>query len=177
MADIDPEYALELAAAENEQPVQALTPDAADPALDVRVGVRRPHGRRDDRRPLAVEDGVEGAAELRVTVVDQEARPATTIIKIHQQVACLLRHPATVGVACSSDVLDSAAADADEHEHVHTAQQDGVHGEEVTGKRRRGVLAQERAPVQPVPLGCRRNPGRSEDVAHQGGRHIDPEHA
>ena len=88
VADVHAEYALELAAAEDQQPVQALTPDAADPALDVRVGVRRPERCPDDPYPLAMEDGVEGAAELRVTIVNQKPRPSATIIKIYQQVAC-----------------------------------------------------------------------------------------
>jgi hypothetical protein len=35
VADVDAEYAVELAVPEDEQPVEALTPDAADPALDV----------------------------------------------------------------------------------------------------------------------------------------------
>jgi hypothetical protein len=37
------------------------------------------------------------------------------------------------------------------------------------------MLAQERAPVPPVALGCRRDPGGSEHVADQGGRDVDPE--
>jgi hypothetical protein len=37
------EDVLELAASEDEQPVQALAPEAADPAPEVRVRVRRPH--------------------------------------------------------------------------------------------------------------------------------------
>jgi hypothetical protein len=98
MADIDPEDALELVAAEDEQPVQALAPHAADPALDARVGVRRPQRRPDHPHPLAVEDGVERAAELRVTVVDQEPRPPAAIAEVQEHVACLLRNPAAVGL-------------------------------------------------------------------------------
>jgi hypothetical protein len=41
---------------------------------------------------------VEGAAELRVTVVDQKPRPPAAIIEIHQQVACLLQRPAPSGL-------------------------------------------------------------------------------
>ena len=37
---IDAEYALELTAVEDEQPVEALSSCAADPALDVRIRVR-----------------------------------------------------------------------------------------------------------------------------------------
>src|SRR5206468_9450244 len=41
VAHIDAEHVLELTAAENQEPVEALAADAADPALDVRVRVRR----------------------------------------------------------------------------------------------------------------------------------------
>jgi hypothetical protein len=70
VAEIDAEDVLELAAAEDEHLVEALSPCAADPALDVRVRVRRPERRPNDPHLLAVEDGVEGAAELGVAVVD-----------------------------------------------------------------------------------------------------------
>jgi hypothetical protein len=75
--------------------------------------------------------------------VDQESRLSATIIKIHEQIACLLDHPGAVGVARRSDVLDPAIADADERQHVKSPQHGGVDGEEVTGERDRGVLAQE----------------------------------
>ncbi len=41
VADIDAEDVFELTAAEDEQPVETLAADAAHPALDVRVRVRR----------------------------------------------------------------------------------------------------------------------------------------
>src|SRR6266581_2062802 len=80
VADIDPEYALELAAIEDQEPVEALPPCAADPALNVRVRVRRSDRSPDDPHRFAVEDGVEGAAELRVPVVDQEPRSLVVIV-------------------------------------------------------------------------------------------------
>jgi hypothetical protein len=42
MTDIDPEYMLQLAAADDQEPVEALAADAADPALHVGVRVRAP---------------------------------------------------------------------------------------------------------------------------------------
>lgn len=42
MAHVDPADVLEVAAAGDQEPVETLTPDAADPALDVRVRVRVP---------------------------------------------------------------------------------------------------------------------------------------
>ena len=43
VANIDAKDLLELSAVEDEEPVEALAPDGADPALDVRVCVRCPH--------------------------------------------------------------------------------------------------------------------------------------
>jgi hypothetical protein len=48
-AGIDAQHVLEMAAAEDQQPVEALTAHAADPALGVRVRVRRLDRRADDR--------------------------------------------------------------------------------------------------------------------------------
>jgi hypothetical protein len=98
-------------------------------------------------------------------------------VDVDQQVARLLHHPGAVGVVGAGHVFDPAAADADEDEHVEPAQQDGVNGEEVAGECRRGVLAQERAPVRPSALGCRWNTGRPEHVADQRGGDVDPERA
>ena len=70
VADMDAEDVLELATSEDQQPVEALPPDAANPALDVSVRVRSADRRPDCLHPLAVEDGIEGAAELRVTIVE-----------------------------------------------------------------------------------------------------------
>jgi hypothetical protein len=123
---IDAEDTVELEPTEDQQSIEALAPYTAHPALDVRVRVRRLGRCPDDPYPLAVEDGVEGAAELRVTVVDQEPRPPATIIEIHLHVPCLLHHPGAVGVARTSEVLDPTCADADEDEHVQAPQQDGV---------------------------------------------------
>jgi hypothetical protein len=84
---IGAEHVLELAAVEDQQPVEALAPYAADPALNVSVRVRRPHRRPDHSDPFALADRVEGAAELRVSVVDQEPRLPPAIIEVDQQVA------------------------------------------------------------------------------------------
>src|SRR2546428_281937 len=80
-----------------------------------------------------------------------------------------------VVVACTGRVLDPAAANADEDEYVQPPQQYGVDGQEVAGERRCSVLAQERAPVLMVALGCRRNTCCSQDIANQRGGDADAE--
>ena len=70
VAHVDVKHVLELAAADDEQPVEALAADAADPALDLGVRVRRLDRRADDLDVLAHEEGVEGSGELRIPVMD-----------------------------------------------------------------------------------------------------------
>jgi hypothetical protein len=73
VVDIDAEDALELPAAGDQEPVEAVAADGADPAFGERVRPRRPKRGADDLDALASEDVVEGAAELAVTIVDNRA--------------------------------------------------------------------------------------------------------
>ena len=72
VTDIDAEDAFELAATDDQQPVEAFPPNGADPALHMGVRVRCPHGCADDLDLLVLEEGVEGTGELGLAVVDQE---------------------------------------------------------------------------------------------------------
>jgi hypothetical protein len=81
------------------------------------------------------------ARELRVTVVDQEPHPPVAVVELHQQVARLLQHPRRVWLARASEVLDAAAADREEDEHVEAAQPDRIDGEEVAGEDRLAMRA------------------------------------
>ena len=62
VADVDAEDMLELAASEDQEPIEALQlpTHAADPAFRVCVRVRRPDRCADDRDVFALEDAVEG---------------------------------------------------------------------------------------------------------------------
>ena len=60
MIDVDAEDALELAAARDQDPVQALAPHSADKPLGVGVRLRRLDRRSDDLDALAAEDLIEG---------------------------------------------------------------------------------------------------------------------
>lgn len=72
--DVSPKHPLEVAAVEDQQPVQALGPHGANPPLGVGAGSRRSHRRRDDLGALAAEDIIEGAGELRVPVPNENSR-------------------------------------------------------------------------------------------------------
>jgi hypothetical protein len=98
MGGVNAEHALELAAVDDQDPVEALAPERADPALGVGVGVWRSDRRADDRHAFAAEDLVEAAAELAVAVVEEEAEGLLPVVEEHQQVARLLRDPATIRI-------------------------------------------------------------------------------
>jgi hypothetical protein len=69
----------------------------------------------------------------------------------HDQVAGLLGHPVTGGVAGDAEQVDSAAADVDGEEHVDPTQENGVDVEEVAGEHRAGLGAADFSPGRPVP--------------------------
>jgi hypothetical protein len=62
VTDVDAEGALELTAVEDQQSVEALAADAADPALHVRVRVRRADRGPDDMHTLITEAGIKHTA-------------------------------------------------------------------------------------------------------------------
>src|SRR5436309_2215570 len=74
MPDVERKDVLEVSAAEEQDPVEALSADAADPALGVRPRLRRPHRRLNHPDPHRAEDLVELTAELAVAVRDKEPR-------------------------------------------------------------------------------------------------------
>jgi hypothetical protein len=71
--DVDAQDALELPAAGDQEPVEAVAADGADPAFGERVCLWRSKWGADDLDAFAAKNIVEVAAELAVAVVDQEA--------------------------------------------------------------------------------------------------------
>jgi hypothetical protein len=67
-----------VSASENEDAIEAVAADGPHPALSERVRVRRLHRSPDHLDLLRAEDFVEGAAELRVAVMDQQLEAAWT---------------------------------------------------------------------------------------------------
>src|SRR6266511_2056252 len=97
MPAIDAEDVLEVAAAEDQDPVEAVGAKRANPALGVGIRVRRPDRRADHSDAFGPEDLIEGVAELRVTVVDEEPERLLRI-ELHDKVASLLGDPVSVWV-------------------------------------------------------------------------------
>src|SRR5689334_4532392 len=105
MAAVDAEYVVEVAAAEDEDSVETVSAESADPALGVSVRVRRLDRRADHPDALSPEGLVEGVAELRVAIVDEEPE-RLLVAEPHDQVARLLGDPPSVRIRRAGDVLD-----------------------------------------------------------------------
>ncbi len=73
MIDIHPEHLLELSPADDQDPVEAVTSDGADPTLGKRVRFRGPEGCADHLNAFAAEDRIEVVSELAIAIVDEEA--------------------------------------------------------------------------------------------------------
>jgi hypothetical protein len=105
MLAVDTEQMVEVAAAQDEDPVETVGAERAYPAFGVGVRVRRLHRRTDHPEALALEDVVEGVAEPRVAVVDEEPE-RLLVAELHDKVARLLGDPAAVRVRRAGDVFD-----------------------------------------------------------------------
>jgi diguanylate cyclase (GGDEF)-like protein len=110
VADEDPEDALEVAAVEDQQPVQPLGARGASEALRDRVRRWCSHRRPDDADAFAAEDLVEGAAVPAIAVANEEAKAA--LAEAETEMAPLLGHPlaARIGaVGCGGSLFTSRA--------------------------------------------------------------------
>ena len=86
MAAVDAQHALEMTAAEDQDPVEAVGADRAHPALGIGVRVWRLDRRVDHSDAFGPEDFIEVVAELRVTVVDEEPE-RLLLTQLHDEVA------------------------------------------------------------------------------------------
>jgi hypothetical protein len=119
-----------LLATHDQQLVQALPADRADPALGDRVGVRRLHGCADDLDTGRAPHVIERPGELGVPVVDQEPERSGLIAKDGDEVVGLLGNPEAGGMVSDAAKMDPPAAKLDEEQHIHSPQEDRVDGEE-----------------------------------------------
>jgi hypothetical protein len=74
---VDSKDLLEVAASDDQKPVQALSADGTDPAFRVGVRVGGLHRRDEYLSVLRAEHVIEPARELRVPVADEEAHPTS----------------------------------------------------------------------------------------------------
>jgi len=98
VAPVDAEHVLEMAAAEDEDPIETVGANRAHPPLGEGVCVRRLHWAADYLDALAAEDLIEGVAELRVAIVNEKSK-RLLVTELHDEVARLLGDPAPSGLA------------------------------------------------------------------------------
>src|SRR6266540_3251236 len=174
VAAVNAEHVLEVAAAEDEDSVEAISAESADPALGVSVRVRRLDRRVDHPDALTPEDLVEGAAELRVAVVDEKPE-RLLVAEPHDQVARLLGDPAAVRSRRAGDVLDPPRRERDEEEDVDPLQKGGFDGEEVAGEHARRLRSQEGSPRRVRSLWRRLQTCLEQHLAHGNRRNRNTE--
>jgi hypothetical protein len=141
MPDVGAHHLLQVAAADDQKPIEALAAQAADPTLGVGLRPWRPHRRPDHAKAVGAEHLVEAARELAVAVTDEEAYWLLPLGERHHEVACLLGDPALARIRNHTTKVPAAAAQLDEEQHVQPAQPDGVDGQEVADDDRRGLRA------------------------------------
>jgi hypothetical protein len=130
---VDAKDPLQVTSAENQDVVEALSSNGADPTLRERVRRRRSHGRLHDAEALSAEHLVEGAGELGVSIPDEEL----VLIEASgdRQVPSLLRDPGRVGSARGAGHVDTPRGKLDEEQDVQGLQRDGLDRQEVACQR------------------------------------------
>jgi hypothetical protein len=82
---VEADHVLEVAAVDDQDPVQALAAEGAEPTLGVGVRVWGSDGRADDLHVLAAKDLIESVTEFAVAVVEQEPEGLLPVGEEHQQ--------------------------------------------------------------------------------------------
>ena len=121
---VEAEHVLQVAAVDDQNPVEALPAEGADPTLGIGVRVWGSDRRADDLHVLAAEELIEGATEFAVAVVEQEPEGLLPVGEEHRQVSRLLCDPAPIRVACARDELDPTTLERDEEQDVDAGQPD-----------------------------------------------------
>jgi hypothetical protein len=85
-------------AADVQDPVEALAPQASHPAFGVRLRLWRPHQRPDHADALRTENVVEAARELAIAVADKEMRRLLPVGELRHKFARLLRDPSFIRI-------------------------------------------------------------------------------
>jgi hypothetical protein len=146
----------------DQQPVGALSADAADEPLRIAVRPRRTGRDLHHGDAFAGEDGIKGGGELGVPVADQEAEGADLITEVGQQVAGGLSGPGRC-VSGYPEEVHPAGADLHDEQNVKAAQGEGVEGEEVRGQQAGGLRVQEGPPPGVGPPWCWAEPSGGQD--------------
>ena len=172
VVDVDPKHVLELPLADDQDPIEAVAPDGADPALGERVRARCAKRRANDLDALTSEDLIEGVAELAVSIVDQKAERPQPLFGRPGELPGLLSYPGAARVGGAASQMYPPAAQLDKEEHVEASEPERVDGEEIAGDHGLCVRTKELTPAQPSPRLGRRDTGLAQDGANRRRGHV-----
>jgi hypothetical protein len=136
----------EVSAAEDQQVVEALAANGANPALGEGVRARAPVGSPEYPDTFGAEDLVKRGGELGVAIPEQELEREAAVLDFPGEVACLLHDPCAGRMVGAAGEVNAAAADLDEEEDVELGQPGGVDDEEVDCEEMVSMLAEELVP-------------------------------
>jgi hypothetical protein len=114
MIDVVAQHPLEVPSSDDEEPVQALAPQGAEPTFHHGVGAGRSHRRADNLHALGAEDLIGGGGELGVPIVDQEPELRRALAECTDEVPCLLGHPLPGRVDGDPGQMHDPASDLDD---------------------------------------------------------------
>ena len=159
----------------DQHPVRALGADTADEPLGITVRPRRSGWGLDDLDVLGREHGVERAAELGVSVPEQEPAAADPITEPRDEVAGLLDGPLRRGMGGDAEEVHPPGRDLHHAQHIQPPQDDRVQMEEV-GCEQPGRLGTQEGPPAGVDVAGRGpEPAGGEDPADRAGADPVPE--
>ena len=166
--DVLVDHGLDISTTEDEHPVQTFAPDRADEALSEGVGTRCPDRSPDDPDAFGAEGLIEAGRELSVAIPDQKFDRVCTLGEFIGQVSGLLNDPDTSRIRRHTCHDDLSGVEFDEEQDIKPPEQNGVHGEEVTGQHRRDLDLQELTPRRPGSVPGRIDAVTLEDVPDTG---------
>jgi hypothetical protein len=144
--------------------VQDLAAASADPAFGDRVHAGRPDVAKHGPDPGIGEDGVERGREVRSAVADHEPGSVCLLVRVHEEVACLLGGPFAGWVQGDAQDADAPGRVLEHGEDVGLGAVDQVGREEVARQDRVGLRTQELRPGRPGPPWRQIDPGGLQDL-------------
>jgi hypothetical protein len=122
MIDVDAEHLLELSPADDQDPVETVTSDGADPALGKGVRFRGLEGCADHFNTLAAEDLVEALRELAVSIVDEEADRCRALRERPGELTGLLNCPRSARVCGATGQMHAPASQLEKSTYSRPSQ-------------------------------------------------------
>jgi hypothetical protein len=148
--DVDAQDVFEVAAADDQEPVETSRSDRADEPLGVGVCLRRSHRRVDHPDPFAVEHLVERRGDLLSRSWIRKRIRSNRPVKLRLRACCTTQAP--VGFAVQPAKWTRRLSGSMKKEQVEAAQGDRLDGEEVAGQGAGSLAAKERPPAhRPAP--------------------------